>query len=440
MNATRIVRWILPALLLMFVSTVGPTLTQAQIAITVTVAPPALPVYEQPPCPEEGWMWVPGYWAWGEEDGYYWVPGEWVPAPYTGALWTPPWWGWEDGRYRFHEGYWGDDVGYYGGIDYGYGYMGEGFVGGEWRDGRFAYNTAVMRVNPTVVRNVYVNQTIVRERTIANDRRIAYNGGPGGIRHDPTPIERRGMTGRHTAPTPVQQQQIQAARADRGSYAKANNGHPRTVVAVRPAGGVRNEGPAGNNRNENIGRQPGRGDVTPAPARPETRSEPGRRAPETRTEPNRYPESRPAERPRSESRPIPPPDESRPAPERRSEPRPAPPTERPRTEPRPEPQMERPRNESRPAPQMERPRRESRPEPPAREQRPAPAPHESRPAPQRESRPAPPPHESRPAEPHASMNRPSSPHDAHRAENHSAAAHPNAHPAGGEKQGKPRSE
>ena len=95
MNATRIVRWILPALLLTFVSTVGPTLTPAQIAITVTVAPPALPVYEQPPCPEEGWMWVPGYWAWGEEDGYYWVPGEWVPAPYTGALWTPPWWGWK---------------------------------------------------------------------------------------------------------------------------------------------------------------------------------------------------------------------------------------------------------------------------------------------------------------------------------------------------------
>ena len=27
--------------------------------------PPPLPVYEQPPCPVEGYIWTPGYWAWG---------------------------------------------------------------------------------------------------------------------------------------------------------------------------------------------------------------------------------------------------------------------------------------------------------------------------------------------------------------------------------------
>ena len=443
MHAARTLRWILPALLLTLVSATAP----AQIAITVTVAPPQLPVYEQPPCPEEGWMWVPGYWAWGD-DGYYWVPGEWEPAPYTGALWTPPWWGWDNGRYRFHDGYWGDDVGYYGGIDYGYGYMGEGFVGGEWRDGRFAYNTAVMRVNRSVVRNVYVNETIVRQRTIPNERRIAYNGGPSGIHHEATPMERRGMTGRHTALTPVQQQRIQAARADRGSYAKENNGHPRTLVASRPAGPMRNEGPAGNNRDENARRQPGREVVGPAPSRGETRLAPARNMPETRTEPNRRPESRtaPGERPRDESRPTLPPAESRPAPERRNDSRPAPRTEMPRTEPLPNSRDERPSTESRRGPQMERPRTESRPAPPARETRPAPAPRESRPAlAPRETRPVPaphaaPPHQSRPAEPHANVSRPAPQHEARRPESHPAAAHRDAHAAGGEKPGKPRSD
>src|ERR1700744_5235916 len=74
------------------------------VSITVGIAPPVLPVYEQPVCPEEGLMWTPGYWAYGD-DGYHWVPGEWVPAPFTGALWTPPYWGGEGGRYSFSPGY-----------------------------------------------------------------------------------------------------------------------------------------------------------------------------------------------------------------------------------------------------------------------------------------------------------------------------------------------
>lgn len=425
MYATRVVRWMMPAFLLTLVFAVGPAMVRAQIAITVNFAPPALPVYEQPPCPEEGWMWAPGYWAYDDE-GYYWVPGEWVPAPYVGALWTPPWWGWEDGRYLFHEGYWGDDVGYYGGIDYGYGYMGEGFVGGEWRDGRFAYNTAVMRVNTTVIRNTYVDQTIVRERTIPNERRIAYNGGPGGIRHDPTPIERRGMTGRHAALTPVQQQQIQAARADRSSYAKANGGRPQRVVVARPESGERTGG----------------GSIAPTPQRGETRPEPSMTSPAYRNEPNRdqtnpRTEQRPApteRRPYSESRPAPVP---RPLPEPRNESRPAP-AERPRTEQRPEPQFERPRAEPRQNPPAERQRPESRPAPqPRTESRPAPPMRESRPAPaQRESRPAPPPHETRPEEPHASVNRPVP----NWAESRPAAAHTEARGGGAEKQGKPPSE
>jgi|SRR6266480_3065436 len=92
--------------------------------ISVNFAPPVLPVVEQPPCPVEGYIWTPGYWAW--EGDYYWVPGVWVAPPSVGLLWTPPWWGWNNGVYAFHGGYWGPTVGFYGGINYGYGYNGNG--------------------------------------------------------------------------------------------------------------------------------------------------------------------------------------------------------------------------------------------------------------------------------------------------------------------------
>jgi hypothetical protein len=57
---------------------------QAQVAIDVSVeiAPPPLPYYEQPVIPAEGYLWVPGYWAWDATIGdYYWVPGTWVEPP-----------------------------------------------------------------------------------------------------------------------------------------------------------------------------------------------------------------------------------------------------------------------------------------------------------------------------------------------------------------------
>ena len=48
--------------------------------IAITVAPPELPVYEQPALPAPGYIWTPGYWAYGSE-GYFWVPGTWVQPP-----------------------------------------------------------------------------------------------------------------------------------------------------------------------------------------------------------------------------------------------------------------------------------------------------------------------------------------------------------------------
>src|SRR6202451_3298127 len=146
---TLVTRGLLVALVLTsFMMTIS-TASMAQIAvgISVRIGPPALPVYEQPLCPGEGYMWTPGYWAWDDDDGYYWVPGTWVEEPEAGLLWMPGYWGWKDGAYAWNDGYWGSQVGFYGGINYGYGYGGNGFYGGGWRNKLFYYNTALMNVH-----------------------------------------------------------------------------------------------------------------------------------------------------------------------------------------------------------------------------------------------------------------------------------------------------
>src|SRR5580700_7132955 len=66
----------------------APAKAQIAVGISIRVAPPAIPVYVQPPCPVEGYLWTPGYWAYGDT-GYYWVPGVWVAPPRVGLLWTP---------------------------------------------------------------------------------------------------------------------------------------------------------------------------------------------------------------------------------------------------------------------------------------------------------------------------------------------------------------
>src|SRR5579864_8189315 len=154
----------------------APSSAQVAVGISVHIGPPVLPVYAQPPCPVEGYIWTPGYWAW-RDDGYYWVPGVWVAPPRVGVLWTPGYWGWNEGVYVFHAGYWGPHIGFYGGVNYGFGYGGVGFVGGEWREGHFAYNTAVVNVNTTVIHNTYVNKTVIVNNTTVN--RTSFNGGPG---------------------------------------------------------------------------------------------------------------------------------------------------------------------------------------------------------------------------------------------------------------------
>ena len=201
----------------------------AQVRISVSFGPPALPVYEQPACPGDGYIWTPGYWAWSDEDAdYYWVPGTWVLAPEAGYLWTPPYWAWSDGAFVFYDGYWGPHVGFYGGIDYGFGYFGTGFEGGRWEGGHFFYNRSVTNVNVTDIHNVY-NTTVVHN-TI---NRVSYNGGNGGIVARPTAEEEAAGRDHHIPPAAAQVRQAQTARGNPEFRASANHGKPPVAATAR---------------------------------------------------------------------------------------------------------------------------------------------------------------------------------------------------------------
>jgi WXXGXW repeat (2 copies) len=201
-----------------------PAASRAQVAVGVgiTLAPPALPVYDQPPCPTEGYLWTPGYWAYGTM-GYYWVPGVWVAPPRVGFLWTPGYWGFAGGFYGWHEGYWGPHVGFYGGINYGFGYGGVGFWGGRWAGGVFQYNTAAWHVGPGF-HGVYEDRTFINNTTVVNNH-YSFNG-EGGVHADPTPGERAAMNEQHFPRTQDQIGQRQSARVDRSNYASVNHGTP----------------------------------------------------------------------------------------------------------------------------------------------------------------------------------------------------------------------
>ncbi len=219
-----VARWIVLALVIMSFS--AASLGQIGIGISVRIGPPALPVYAQPICPGPGFMWTPGYWAWSDDDGYYWVPGTWMMAP-VGMLWTPGYWGWAGGLYLWHAGYWGPHVGFYGGINYGFGYGGLGFAGGEWRGGAFFYNRAVMNVNVTNVTNVYTRTVVV------NENHVAFNGGAGGIQARPTPQEEQYAHEQHTPALAAQTEHEHMASQNRDNFANVNHGRPAIAATAR---------------------------------------------------------------------------------------------------------------------------------------------------------------------------------------------------------------
>jgi hypothetical protein len=210
----------------------APNPAQAEVAIGVSVqiAPPILPVYEQPPIPGVGYIWTPGYWAWADPAGYYWVPGTWIQPPTVGVLWTPPYWGWVAGAYIFHAGYWGPHVGFYGGINYGFGYGGRGYDGGRWDHGGFVYNRSANNFG-----SVHVTNTYTRNVTVVTHTNVSYVGGAGGVHAQPTASER---VAEHETHTPFTAEQIDHANAaaHRPEFAASqNHGHPAIAATSRPA-------------------------------------------------------------------------------------------------------------------------------------------------------------------------------------------------------------
>ena len=192
-------------------------------------APPPLPEYDQPPIPAPGYYWTPGYWAWNNYD-YYWVPGSWVEPPQPGLLWTPGYWAFVGGAYAFRPGYWGPRVGFYGGIDYGFGYGGDGYQGGRWDNGRFFYNTSVNNVGGAHIANVY-HQPIVANPT---PNRASFNGGPGGMVAKPTSEQLLAEKEPHVRATKLQVNQARDAGMRSEQFVSTNRGKPAVAATERP--------------------------------------------------------------------------------------------------------------------------------------------------------------------------------------------------------------
>jgi len=224
MRSLKFVRCMLLALVFFVI----PASSFAGVFVSVTIAPPVLPVYTQPPCPGDGYIWTPGYWAYGPE-GYYWVPGTWATPPAVGLLWTPGYWGWGSGVYVWHAGYWGPHIGFYGGVNYGFGYFGNGYEGGYWRDRHFYYNRSVNNVHIT---NVHIyNKTVINNVTV---NRVSYNGGRGGIGARPTHDQERAEREHHFEMTERQHDHEHLASGNRAFLASENHGRPTIAATPRP--------------------------------------------------------------------------------------------------------------------------------------------------------------------------------------------------------------
>jgi hypothetical protein len=115
-------------------------------------------------------------------------------------------------------------VGYYGGINYGFGYGGTGFAGGRWVGNTFAYNRAVNNLNSSSVHNTY-DEPPIRNAAMG---KVSYNGGPGGTTATPTPQERAAASAVN-APTPA---------------ARAAVSHPAAVTVHRSTGVAHTVAPA----------------------------------------------------------------------------------------------------------------------------------------------------------------------------------------------------
>ena len=249
---------------------VAPLAAWSQVSVSVTIAPPPLPLYAQPPIPGDGYLWTPGYWAWdGASGDYIWVPGTWVMPPGVGMLWTPGYWAFFNGGYGWHRGYWGQRVGYYGGLNYGYGYTGSGYWGGRWDSGHFRYNANVNNIPSGRVHGVYHER--VAQRPAPTE---SFYGGNSHYRTPPTANERRFEGRPHGSPTSEQMEHEHRAIGMPEQRMGNNHGMPPTAATPRPGG-------FGDPQVEHVRQAP------PGRSQPEMRGQPDMRVQPVRPGPGR---------------------------------------------------------------------------------------------------------------------------------------------------------
>jgi hypothetical protein len=129
--------------------------------------------------------------------------------------------------------------GFYGGVNYGFGYGGVGFGGGMWVGGVFRYNTAVSNVNVNIVHNTYVDRTVIVNGPVNH---ASFNG-PNGVMARPSAQEAAYGREQHVAASQAQMAHEHAASMDRNNFAAVNRGRAATAAMSRPL-----SHPGGNDR------------------------------------------------------------------------------------------------------------------------------------------------------------------------------------------------
>lgn len=254
-------------------------------------------------------------------------------------------------------------IGFYGGINYGFGYNGYGYYGGYWDNGTFYYNRSVNNVSTTNITNVY-SKPVPRSATTT---RVSYNGGRGGTTLRPTAAQKSARE-KGSAPIASQKEHLQAAKGDPKLRASVNKGRPDIAATPKP-GAFKDPGVV-------RAKRAGAPYKAPPPSRTAPSGAPGKPAKPEGAE-KRQPTVAPKrEAPSKLKREAPPERMERPSPRKE--------LERPETKP-----ME-PRREQLQPQRMERPQTEPRraPETPKM----APQPSAPRPAPQKKEMPRPAPH------------------------------------------------
>jgi len=95
------------------------------------------------------------------------------------------------------------------------------------------------------VHTTFVDRTVIERDTVSNPNHAAFSGGTGGVQHQASAQELVAAHDRHLAPTRFQTAHVAEAKADKTSFAKANGGYPKKLVAAKPLAAKTHAAPPG---------------------------------------------------------------------------------------------------------------------------------------------------------------------------------------------------